>query len=151
YLRRLDVWCENAPTNYQHERDLIAAELARLQGRKTDALALYQRAIEHAGRQGADHEEALAHERCARFHQACGDERMAMVHLNAGVDGYARWGAAAKVGLLQAEFPSLSVGGRLRRITTPAAPPQALDYLSLLKATETLTEELVLDRLLHKL
>ena len=102
----------------------------------------------------AEHEfwqnEALAHELCGRFHAGCGEKRLAAMHLSAAMEGYAQWGAAAKVEQLQHEFALLAdpathaVGGKLG--TAPG-----LDYLSLLKVSEALTGELNRDRLLTKM
>ncbi|MGZ3439045.1 MAG: GAF domain-containing protein, partial [Polyangia bacterium] len=150
HLQRLGVWAESSPDNYRHKRDLVRAELARVDGQAADALALYQCAIEEAGRSGFVQDEALAHELCARFHAARGAERMANVHLSAAADGYSRWGATAKVALLYAEFPALALGARRSGVTTAPAQ-QPLDYLSLIKVTEALTDELELDRLVEKL
>lgn len=150
HLQKLEIWAKNAPANYQHKHALVCAERARLEGQAADALTLYHRAIEHAGIEEFKQDEALAHELCMRFHLARGENRMAELHLYAAIDGYCAWGALAKVKLLEWEFPSLRVPGGSKRVTSSPAPP-VLDYLSLLKATETLTEELSLDRLLEKL
>lgn len=150
HLRRLETWARNAPANYQHKHDLVAAELARLEEHPEAALALYQKAIAQAGQNGFQHDEALAHELCARFHAARGEALLQEPHLNAALVGYARWGATAKVELLNQEFPSLRASEGLGELTTPRVPP-ALDSLTLLKTTETLTGELDFERLLEKL
>jgi predicted ATPase/signal transduction histidine kinase len=147
HLGRLDTWSQNGPMNFRHKRDLVAAELARLEGRGADALAGYHSAIEHAGRSGFSHEEALAHELCGRFHRGAGAVRVADLHLVAAIQGYSLWGATAKVAALGEEFPSLRVG----REPGYVSAPRELDYLSVVKATATLTEELEFDRLLEKL
>ncbi|HEY8209484.1 MAG TPA: AAA family ATPase [Myxococcaceae bacterium] len=149
-LRALETWSVNAPMNFQHKRDLVAAEVARIEDRPVDALALYHRAIEGAGREGFTQDEALAHELCARFHRARGATRMADLHLAASIDGYARWGATAKVDQMERELPPLDLSGKARPLITSPAPP-ALDYSSLVRSSEALTAELVFDRLLETL
>src|SRR5262249_21393161 len=67
HLHELDVWADNAPTSYRHKRDLVAAEMARIEGRTGDALGLYHDAIEGAGRSGFVQDAALAQELCGRF------------------------------------------------------------------------------------
>jgi predicted ATPase/signal transduction histidine kinase len=147
HLGHLETWSQNAPMNFAHKRELVAAELARVEDRAAEAIALYQAAIEHAGRHGFPHEEALAHELCGRFLRAGGAVRVGDLHLGAAMQGYSRWGARAKVAALEEEFESLRAGVMPRYVSTP----RELDYLSLVKLAETLTEELVLDRLLEKL
>src|SRR5262249_7034399 len=99
HLDELDVWADKAPTNYRHKRDLVAAEMARIEGRTADALGLYHDAIEGAGRAGFVQDAALAQELCGRFHRKRGADRMADLHLLAALEGYRSWGAAAKVRL----------------------------------------------------
>jgi len=150
HLRRLETWAANAPMNFKHKRDLLAADLARTEDRPADALALYHAAIEAAGDRGFAQDEALAHELCARCHRRAGASRMADLHLAAALDGYARWGATSTVERLCQEFPSLHLSERARHVATPPAPP-ALDYYSLIKSSETLAEELVFEQLIVKL
>jgi len=150
HLRRLEIWAANAPMNFKHKRDLLAADLARTEDRPADALPLYHAAIEQAGQRGFAQDEALAHELCARLHRSEGASRMADLHLAAALDGYALWGASSTVERLCQEFPSLHLRARSRHVTAPSAPP-ALDYYSLIKSNETLTEELVFEQLLVKL
>jgi PAS domain S-box-containing protein len=145
HRRQLEAWSASSPTSFQHKHDLVSAELARIE-RSPDAIALYHRAIEGAGHAGFQQDEALAHELCGRFHRSRGADRVADCHLNAALDGYLLWGATAKAELLCREFPSL----RRQRIPTPTLPP-ALDYYSLARTSEMLTEELAFEPLLTKL
>src|SRR5262249_2940966 len=68
---------------------------------------------------------------------------------DAALDAYSRWGAMAKVDLLNEKLIGLALAG-MRREKTPVAPVE-LDLLTLVKAGETLSDEVVLDRLLEKL
>ncbi len=149
HLRALETWCRDAPANFKHKRDLVAAELAQIEARATDALALYHDAIEQAGREGFTQDEALAHELCARFHRARNLDRLADLHLDAALDGYSSWGAVAKVERMEREHPSVTFRGRAGRVSSPITP--SLDCYSLIKATEALTQELDFEKLLVKL
>ncbi|APR80184.1 Signal transduction histidine kinase CheA [Minicystis rosea] len=149
HLRRLSTWADCAPANFRHKYLLVSAELAHIEGRTADALTLFVEAIEAAGRSGFQHDEALAHERCGRLLLAKGTERTAAIHLEAARDLFERWGATAKVALLDGELSGLRVDRR--RWPSPLAGAPDLDFLSLFKAAETLTGELVLDRLVPKL
>ncbi|MFP2934914.1 histidine kinase, partial [Pyxidicoccus sp. 3LG] len=122
-----------------------------------DAMALYDSAIDGAHAEGFLQDEAVANELAGRFYHSLGRRRFATLHLRAALDAYARWGAWAKVALLEEEFPDLKPsGGRAwgEPSSTEARsdlPGASLDLLSLLKASETLVGEVVLDRLLEKL
>jgi signal transduction histidine kinase/PAS domain-containing protein len=147
-LARLQLWARHAPENVQRKRDLVAAELARVEGKSSEALELYYQAIEGAGAPGFVHDEALAHELCARFHCALRRKRTAATHLRDAVERYREWGATAKIEALRAEFPSLLSETAARRPTSKASAA-AIDHLSVLRAAETLTKELTFDRLLE--
>ncbi|XSF16909.1 AAA family ATPase [Myxococcus faecalis] len=155
--RRLEAWARTCPENFRHKHQLVAAEVARLEDRALEAMRLYDSAIDGAHTEGFLQDEALAHELAGRFHQQQGHRRLVPLYLRAALDCYVRWGAQAKVTQLEEEFPELAT--RLDRpwtepgaITTGPTPPGAsLDLLTLLKASETLVSEVVLDRLLEKL
>ncbi|WP_163991506.1 AAA family ATPase [Pyxidicoccus caerfyrddinensis] len=155
--RQLGAWAEACPENFRHKHQLVAAEVARLEGRHVEAMALYDAAIDGAHTEGVLQDEALGNELAGRYYHALGRKRFAALHLRAALEAFARWGAWAKVSLLEEEFPDLkSLGGRAW--SGPAVPsenegPQgaALDLRSLLKASATLVGEVVLDRLLEKL
>src|SRR5689334_18990953 len=149
-LKRLQTWAENAPDNWSHKRDLLAAEMARISGRASEALAFYQKAIERAGKEKFRQDEALAHELCGRFHAARSEKRMATLHFAAAVDGYAAWGAAAKIEQLRQWREAPLAAPIAPRLTPNLAVGPALDQASLVKVIETLTGELNLDRLLEK-
>ncbi|QSQ22001.1 AAA family ATPase [Pyxidicoccus parkwayensis] len=157
YQRQLDEWAEGCPENFRHKHQLVAAEVARLEGRHLEAMALYDDAIDRARAEGFLQDEAMANELAGRHYHALGRKRFAALHLRAALETYARWGAWAKVALLEEEFPDLkSLGGRAwSEPVTPqggaAVPGASLDLRSLLKASETLMGEVVLDRLLEKL
>ncbi|MFP2934472.1 GAF domain-containing protein, partial [Pyxidicoccus sp. 3LG] len=119
-------------------------------------MALYDGAIDGAHAEGFLHDEAMANELAGRFYHSLGRRRFATLHLSAALEDHARWGAWAKVALLEEEFPDLKpVGGRTwgesASTSVNGTPGASLDLLSLLKASETLAGEVVLDRLMEKL
>jgi len=58
--------------NFANHAALVAAEIARLEGRELDAERLYEQAIGSARESGLVHDEALANELAARFYAARG-------------------------------------------------------------------------------
>jgi PAS domain S-box-containing protein len=149
---RLETWARHSPATFGHKRDLVAAELARLEARP-DVRERYERAIASARSAGCVHEEALGHERCARLLAARGDRAGAETHFRGALEGYAAWGALAKVKRIAEECPPAANVGRGPTVAETAGgrPIKTLDVEFLLRAAETLTSELVLDRLLEKL
>ena len=163
-LRRLERvlgrWAEQTPANLSCRHSLVRAEIARREGHADLAITLYDAAIRAAREEGFTQVEALANEYAGRFHLERGRQRIAADYLRSAVEGFAHWGATAKGRELAREFaallpvapdtgPSGSVTGSLQSLT--GATVQSLDLLSVLKASQALSSEIVLPRLLDRM
>ena len=62
YHKQIVVWAENCPENFGNRAALVAAELARVEGRDLEAMHLYEDAIRSARENGFIQNEAIAHE-----------------------------------------------------------------------------------------
>jgi len=160
HLDRLRSWESNAPENFRHKRQLVAAEIARLDGRMLDAMALYDRAIGQAKDQGYMQDEALANERAARCYRWLGRRRVANLYFREARRLYSTWGAMAVSRSLEEElddsseeppaaWPSHTTDARGDRGQSRFGPP--LDMRSALEAASAISSEVVLDRLLRRL
>jgi tetratricopeptide (TPR) repeat protein len=103
--KKLRHWADHAPMNYRHHWCLVEAERMRLIGQSENALRHYEMAIDLAHENGFIHEEALAYELAARYHQSQQRERMATHYLRQASQLYERWGALAKVAQLRSRHP----------------------------------------------
>ena len=148
HLDKLEALARYAPMNFRHKCDLIAAELARIQGEDWRAAGLYETAIAGARKNGFFQEEALANELAAKFYLAHGREEYARLHLNEAQRGYGRWQAFTKVRVMKAEYPQW-----LKRVDSkpPAPETHALDTESILKATHAISGEIEIGRVLGKI
>jgi predicted ATPase/GAF domain-containing protein len=154
--RELGVWATDCPENFRHKHLLVAAEVARIEGRPVEAAARYDEAIEWAAHERFLCDEALAKELAGRFYRAQGRTWIASVYLSGALQAYAHWGATAKVQALEEEFPQLEHELRsLSSAVTPSEPEgggkTTLDLHSLLKAAESISGEIVLERVLERL
>lgn len=161
--KKMKKWAVHAPMNYQHKYDLVAAEKARVLGQNTQAMELYDRAIDGAAKNGYIQEEALAYELAGEFYQALGKEVFFQAYLTKAYYGYINWGATAKVKNLESTHPFLAAQTRtiqtqtldLTRTTTGNTTSGSLgDFLDLatfIKSAEALNGEIVLEKLLTKL
>src|SRR5439155_3281396 len=150
--RQLQEWAENCPANFEDRAVLVAAEIARIEGRDTDAMRLYERAIAAARANGFVHNEALASELAARFYSARGIERIAQFYLREARNGYLRWGAEGKVRQLDQLHPHLATdepATDARR--TIGAPIEHLDLATVLKVSQAVSGEIVLEKLVDTL
>ena len=62
------MWARHCPENFENRPLLVAAEIARIEGRDPDAMRLYEQAIRSARENGFVNNEALALEIAARFY-----------------------------------------------------------------------------------
>jgi signal transduction histidine kinase len=129
----------------------VAAEIARIEGRDLDAMRLYEEAIRSARDNGFVQNEALAYELGSRFYRARGFDEFADTYLRSARGCYARWGADGKVQQIDQRYPRLPETKPLASTATFAARPEQLDLLSVTKASQTISSEIVLDRLVHTL
>ncbi|MEL6383395.1 MAG: AAA family ATPase, partial [Cyanobacteria bacterium J06626_18] len=164
--KQFQRWAKAAPANYGHKLALIQAESYRRQGKTTQASITYDRAINLALKHRYGHEAALANELAAKFYLQQGRPKMASVYLQDAHYLYARWGATAKVKVLEEAYPqlrrresSLEVLSTLTTNTTSTLPSRVttsgqddtLDLATVMKVSQTLSEEIQLDRLLVSL
>jgi predicted ATPase/signal transduction histidine kinase len=152
--RQLDVWARNCPENFGSRAALVAAEIARIDGRGADAERLYERAITAAREGGFVPNEAIACETAARFWEARGFSRFADAYLRDACDLYRRWGADGKARQLERLYPQLARQRSREAVSlnvTPATPSDQLDLLSVIKASQTISGVMGRDELLRTL
>ena len=150
HYRQLQAWAEQCPDNFAGRAALVGAELARLEDRELEAERLYAQAIRSARANGFIHIEALACEKAARFHTARGFEDIAEMYLVKARDGYRRWGADSLVRRLEASYPWLVAADRRDR-DSETPPDQQLDVAAVVKASQALSSEILLPRLIERL
>jgi diguanylate cyclase (GGDEF)-like protein len=162
---QLRVWAVNCEQNFLHKYLLVDAELARIQGRIIDAINGYDDAIESARVNGFIQNEALAFELAAKFWLSIGKVVFARHYLESAHQGYLYWGALAKAKMLEETYPELKPhalkehgiytktnplsGGK--QTTTRSDASETLDLVSLMKASNAISGEMVLDTLLGKI
>lgn len=152
HYKQLEVWAENCPQNFANRAALIAAEIARLEGRDADAMRLYEQAIRSARDHGFVHNEGLAHEVAARFYAARDFDTIARAYLREARRCYLRWGAFGKVQQLEQFHPYLrDASVPASPTTTIGAPVEQLDVGTVLKAAQAVSGEIVLDKLIKTL
>jgi predicted ATPase/GAF domain-containing protein len=150
--RQLQLWAENCPENFENRAALAGAEIARLEGRELDAERLYEKAIRSARANGFVHNEAIAYEVAARFYAARGFEEFARAYLRNARDGYLRWGADGKVRQLDEMYPHLRAEEPAPGPTsTIAAPVERLDLATVIRVSQAVSGEMVLEKLIETL
>ena len=152
HQEQLHEWAENYPPTFTDKHALVSAEIARLGGRDTDAMHLYEQAIQSARENGFVQNEGLAHEVTARFYAVRGFEAIAHMYLRNARNCYDRWGALGKVKQLDELYPHLREEHVHASISSAIGTPVGqLDVETVVKASQTLSSEIVLGELVEKL
>jgi PAS domain S-box-containing protein len=151
HYKQLQLWAANCPENFDDRVALVGAELAHLEGRDVDAMHLFERAIRTARANGFTHQEALANELAGRFYVDRGLEKNGHAHLRDARACYALWGADGKVRQLDRRYPQLAIAQEHRSTATIGAPLHQLDLASVLKASQAVSSEIQLPKLIERL
>jgi predicted ATPase/signal transduction histidine kinase len=168
--QKMQHWANHAPMNFLHKYYLVEAEKYRVLDEKTSAMDYYDRAISLAKENEYIQEEALANELAAKFYFDWNKQTIAQTYLINAYYCYARWGALAKVEHLEKHYPDLLSAVKQREIsflnakeTIPISSNgktitgsstkiiEALDFVSLIKASHAISGEIELDKLLVNL
>jgi PAS domain S-box-containing protein len=151
--RQLEVWAEHCPENFENRAALVAAEIARIEGREFEAMRLYKQAILSAHANGFVHNEGIAYEvAAARFYAPRGFDKIADSYLLEARYCYLRWGAVAKVRQLDELYPHLREGELAPRPTTTIETPvEHLDLATVIKVSQAVSSEIVLEKLIDTL
>jgi predicted ATPase/signal transduction histidine kinase len=150
--RQLQIWAHHCPENFENRTALVGAEIARLEGRELDAERLYEEAIRLARKDGFIQNEALANELAARFYAARGFETTSQAYLRNARYCYLRWGADGKVRQLDESYPHLQEDvSPSHPTTTIGAPLEHLDLTTVMKVSQAVSSEIVLDKLIDTL
>ncbi len=157
---KMKHWADHAPMNYLHKYYLVEAEHSRVLSKYHDAREYYDRAITLAHENEYLNEEALAYELAGRFYLARNQKHVARYYLQDAHYAYQRWGAVAKVKDLETRYPQFLaktstdiLQTRLNTSTTESGKTTSdvLDLNSVLQASQTISGEIILDKLLEKL
>lgn len=158
--KKIKKWASSAPMNHLHKFYLVEAERYRVLGYKDKAIDCYDRAIALAKEHKYLNDEALAHELAAKFYLALGKAKIAQVYMLDARYCYRKWGAIAKVKDLEARYPQLLFKKSDSKFTTPlkvsesnssTENSQVLDLATVMKASQVIFSEMMLDKLLAKL
>jgi PAS domain S-box-containing protein len=152
HREQLREWAENYPPTFADKHLLVLAEIARIEGRDSDAMRMYEQAIQSARENGFIQNEGLAHEIAARFYAARGVESISQAYLRNARSCYNQWGALGKVKQLDEFYPQLSEDRRpASSIATIGTPVGQFDAAAVVKSSQALSSEIVLSKLIEKL
>ena len=151
HQEQLREWAENYPPTFADKHALVSAEIARLEGRDADAMRLYEQAIRSAREHGFVQNEGVAYEVAAQFYNARGVVSIADAYVRNARDCYLRWGADGKVRQLDQLYPHLAGPEGRHSAAAIGSAVQQLDVASVVKASQALSSEIALPKLIEQL
>jgi PAS domain S-box-containing protein len=144
-------WTQTYEPTFGDKYALVSAEIARLDGRESEAMRLYEKAIQFAKHNGFIQYEGTCYEVSARFYRKCGIETVAHTYLINARNCYDRWGAHGKVKQLDENHR----GSNESRVTnfTPTIDKgiDQLDIETVTKASQALSSEMSIDKLISRI
>ena len=148
FCRHMGRFAAQCPDNFEDKYLLIQAEIARVAGQDRRAIDFYQQAIQSANARGFTQYHAISNEAAARFYMARGYTDIAATFMQKARESYHRWGARAKVALLEKNFPRLLTPDPATH-RLPMEPD--LDITAIVTALQAISTEIVLADLLKSL
>ncbi len=159
-LKRVKRWARYSPENHQHYALLLQAELHRVGKQYSKAINDYDEAIKLAERNGFPLIAAMANEMAGRSYLEWGKLNIARTYLSEAWSGFERLQASAKLKHLRELYPQLFAARRykqaaLSETADQPAPPdisnQHLDIISVIRSSQAISDEIVLEKLLERL
>ncbi len=151
HVKQLREWADNYPPTFRDKHALVAAEIARIEGRDLDAMRLYDQAIRSARENGFVHNEGTANEVAGRFYLDRGFETIGHTSLRSARSCYQRWGASGKVRQLDQLYPGLEWQAPLGPIATMGSSIEQLDLTTVVRALQAVSREIDLEKLIETL
>ena len=146
HCKKLSEWAEICPSNFAHMHALVKAEMARCRGEAVDA---FEEAVELAKATGFQQDLARANELAGRYWLARGRDRLGRVYLSEAYLGYRTWEAGHKLAALEEEYSWISSPTGSGHVEGERSGQ--LDLASVIKASQAISGEIVLERLLRQL
>lgn len=159
--KRMRNWAIASPSNYWHKYLLISAEIERIKGHHENAMELYDEAVESAKENSYLQNEGIANELFAKFYLSQNRAHIAKQYLIDSYYAFYRWGATAKLTQLEQKYAGVFTGLTIKefdRIESETIKSEGgastyphLDLMAVIKATQSISGEIFLDRLLDQL
>ena len=160
-IAKIKMWAEHSPDNQLHKYHMLQAEWYRINGETAKTLDHYDRAIQLARRSGFLQEEAIANELAGKYFLERHKSDLAEMYLKNAYQCYRSWGAEAKLKQMEQTYPKYVSGIKRSEAATKlsgtlvsmsnSSHASFLDIASVLKASTTISGEVVLSKLLSLL
>ncbi|HYO58708.1 trifunctional serine/threonine-protein kinase/ATP-binding protein/sensor histidine kinase [Archangium sp.] len=146
HQQQIAEWAGYCPENFRAPERLAFAELARVTGQESEAFRAYEEAIQAAREHGFTQYVALASELAARFWFERRIPTLGETYVRKAREAYLRWGARGKAKHLEEQWPHVVSSMSDEETVTDTSSTQ-IDALTVVKAQQAISGEIVLERL----
>ena len=171
-IKKYRIWAKTSPDNYMAPYLLLRAEFYNISNRQEKSIKLYDRAILVAKENSFSNIEAIANECAVKFYVSKGMNKIAESYFIEAKYCYSKWGANEKVkdldrryGFLMAVYrnreeiinfsstiaPSMKPVNKIFHPTETSTSSTLLDFATVMKATQTISSEIEMEKLLAKM
>jgi len=150
----MSVWAENCPENYRSKYLLVEAEVSAILDPGTgEAEKAFDEAVKIAAGSENLFDLALANELAAVFRLNNADKEQASYYMNEAYNTYRLWGAHGKAKDLEERYAHLMKPQVVHNASaeTASAPHELLDINTVIKASQAISGEINLDKLIAKM
>lgn len=156
--KKMKNWALASPSNYWHKYLLISAEIARIEGKNEKAVEYYDEAIESAKENNYLQTEGIANELFAKFYLSQNRAHIAKQYLIDAYYAFYRWGATAKLNQLEQKYAGVFSALTIKEfdrmeseLAKKSGAPSSLDLMAVIKTTQSISGEILFERLLERL
>lgn len=149
-LEKIEDWVQKSEINYIHKYFLLKAEFNRAIGKKSEAIELYNNAMENACENNFIQDTAFALELLGLYHLEIKNKVTAEIYLQKSIEYYEKWGAFTKVEHIKAQYLPRNKQ-KLKFETAVKTNEQNIDLHAILLAAQTLSEEIEINSLIKKM
>ena len=147
-LKVLENWAKASPENYESRYLLAMAELSSIEGQVEQAKEYYSKALKSSQDADVRYMSAIIYERTAAMHLRLKETEPFEKLMHLALIEYQNWKAVGKVRSLLRNYPFLDIHSKEKSSVISSS---MIDLESILKASSSLSGEVVLENLLEKL
>lgn len=160
--KRMVKWAKYSPVGFDHWKLLMEAELSRINGNTLGIDLLYEQAIQTARKNDDLKLEAIANEQAAKYFHQKSIKRAAKAYMIEAYFCYSKMGALGKCKHLKNTYPQMfsqmqsveqssEETTTLSSISTTTSEVSSLDTSTVIKASQAISSEIILENLLRKM
>lgn len=167
YKKIIERWAHSCPTNFLSYYLIVQAEVYRINCENEKADIFYDKAIKASIGNELFHNAALASELAGAYHKSRRNKAMYKGYIVQSYGFYKKWGAVLKLKYLEEKYPEVFQNNDMKRtfvyngdresdiresvaVELDVENPR-YDIMAAIKASQTISSEIVLERLFEKL